>query len=103
MQRQEHENSDCLCWSRPVSFLCASCYHSHALRSLSIEGCTHTTHKLQQMSYISEFTTDIRHIKGVDNDVADAFSCSPVSAVTSPNPIKSPSSNGDVFLKFSTP
>lgn len=39
------------------------------------------------MSYISEFTTDIRHIKGVDNAVADALSRSPVSAITCPTGI----------------
>lgn len=33
------------------------------------------------MSYISEFTTDIRHVKGGDNEVADALSRNPVNAI----------------------
>ncbi|XP_037520478.1 uncharacterized protein LOC119397110 [Rhipicephalus sanguineus] len=52
----------------------------YALRSLNAEGGAHTARELRQMSYISEFTTDIRHIKGVDNTVADALSRSPLKA-----------------------
>lgn len=45
-----------------------------AIRSLKSDSQTHTTRELRQMSYISEFTTDVRHVSGRDNPVADALS-----------------------------
>lgn len=56
---------------------------TYALRSATSDGGAHTARELRQMSYISEFTTDIRHVRGVDNAVADALSRSPVSALCS--------------------
>ena len=35
----------------------------------------------RQLSYISEYTTDIRHVSGQENNVADALSRSPISAL----------------------
>lgn len=54
---------------------------TYALRSLTSDDRAHTAHELRQMSYISEYTTDIRHIKGVENAIADALSRSPLSAL----------------------
>ena len=34
----------------------------------------HTTRQCQQLDYISQFTTNLRHIQGIDNSVADALS-----------------------------
>ena len=36
----------------------------------------------QHLAYISEFTTDMRHIAGKDNNVADALSRTPVHTVS---------------------
>lgn len=36
----------------------------------------------RHLAYISEFTTDVQHISGKDNSVADALSRAPVSSVT---------------------
>ncbi len=44
---------------------------THALWSKS--DC-YTPRRLRHMEYISQFTTDIRHVKGKDNPVADALS-----------------------------
>lgn len=44
----------------------------------------HTARELRQMAYISEFTTDIRHVSGANNTVADALSRSPVNALSIP-------------------
>ena len=35
----------------------------------------------RQLSYISEYTTDIRHVSGQENIIADALSRSPISAL----------------------
>ena len=40
----------------------------------------------RQLAYISEFTTDIRHIDGKNNTVADTLSRAGISAITSPQP-----------------
>lgn len=63
---------------------------TYALRSLSFDGGTHTARERRQMSYISEFTTDIRHVKGGDNEVADALSRNPVNAITPILPVDFP-------------
>ena len=36
----------------------------------------------RHLAYISEFTMDVRHIAGKDNNVADALSCTPVHTVS---------------------
>ena len=35
----------------------------------------------RHLSFISEFSTDIHHLSGRDNEVADALSCSPICSV----------------------
>lgn len=44
---------------------------------------THNPRVIRQLEYISQFTTDIRHIKGSDNGPADALSR--INAVATPN------------------
>ena len=39
----------------------------------------------RHLSYVAEFTTDVRHIKGPNNVVADALSRAAISAVQLPN------------------
>lgn len=46
----------------------------HAFRNLRPDGGTHSQRELRQMSCVAEFTSDIRHIQGRDNVVADALS-----------------------------
>ena len=36
----------------------------------------------RHLAYISEFTMDVRHIAGKDNNVADSISCTPVHTVS---------------------
>ena len=42
--------------------------------SLSTAGHRHSPCELRHLSFISEFTSDIRHVSGVDNVVADTLS-----------------------------
>ena len=42
--------------------------------ALSSANDNHSPREIRHMAYISEFTTDIRHVSGVDNNVADALS-----------------------------
>jgi hypothetical protein len=40
-----------------------------------------TTRQSRHLSYVGEFTSNIRHIRGVDNMVADTLSSPPISEV----------------------
>ena len=40
----------------------------------------------RHLAYVSEFTTDVRHIEGKDNTVADTLSRGEISAISSPQP-----------------
>ena len=40
----------------------------------SIQTKQHSSRQIQHLDFISQLTTDIRHIKGVDNTAADALS-----------------------------
>uniref|UniRef100_L7LZ63 RNA-directed DNA polymerase n=1 Tax=Rhipicephalus pulchellus TaxID=72859 RepID=L7LZ63_RHIPC len=57
---------------------------TYALRANSDSGA-HVARELRQMSYIAEFTTDIRHVSGTDNAAADALSRGPVNAISLPS------------------
>jgi len=41
----------------------------------------HSPQQLRHLEYISQFTSDIRHVKGPDNGVADALSCVKTNAI----------------------
>ena len=51
--------------------------HKPLIHAMTQVGGNFTSRVSRQLSYISEFTTDIRHIRGEDNPVADALSRSP--------------------------
>ena len=48
--------------------------HKPLCFSLSTASHRHSPRELRQLSFISEFTSDIRHVSGVDNVVADTLS-----------------------------
>ncbi len=48
---------------------------------------TYSPREIAQLDYISQFTTDIRYIKGLDNPVAHALSRSSINAIYWPNGI----------------
>lgn len=48
--------------------------HKPLCYSLSSSGNRHSPREIRQLSFISEFTTDLRHVAGVDNAVADTLS-----------------------------
>ena len=41
----------------------------------------HTPRQLRHLDFISQFTNDIRHVKGIDNCVVDALSCIEINAI----------------------
>lgn len=43
--------------------------------ALSSKPSHHTPRQVHHLDYISQFTTDIRHIRGEDNHIADTLSC----------------------------
>lgn len=51
---------------------------THAMAKVSDQW---STRQQRQLSYISEYTTDIRHVSGVDNSVADALSRASISTL----------------------
>ena len=48
--------------------------HKPLTFTISSQASHHTPRQIQHLDYISQFTTDIRHIKGEDNPVADMLS-----------------------------
>ena len=48
--------------------------HKPLTYALSANPDRHTPRQVRHLDYISQFTTDIRHVKGTDNSVADALS-----------------------------
>ena len=48
--------------------------HKPLTHAMAQTGSNHSPRVARHLSYISEFTTDIRHIKGVNNTVADTLS-----------------------------
>ena len=55
--------------------------HKPLTHSLSAKPDRHSPRQVRQLDFISQFTTDIRHITGRDNPVADALSRSAANAV----------------------
>lgn len=66
--------------------------HKPLVHAMSQVGHNFTPRVTRHLAFISEFTTDLRHVRGVENSVADALSRSfpPVAAVTAiarPDPL----------------
>ena len=56
--------------------------HKPLTYALSSKPDRHTPRQVRHLSYISEFTSDIRYVKGSDNVVADALSRANINAVS---------------------
>ena len=48
--------------------------HKPLTRALSSRGTQHSPRQVRQLEFISQFTSDIQHVKGTHNPVADALS-----------------------------
>ena len=55
----------------------------HPTYALHVNTDKYTPRDTRQLDYISQFTSDIRYIKGSDNIVADALSCSSIKSIDS--------------------
>ena len=55
--------------------------HKPLTRALSSQGTQHSPRQVRQLDFISQFTSDIRHVKGANNPVADALSRIEVNAL----------------------
>ena len=54
---------------------------------MSTHSDRYTPRQVRHLDYISQFTTDIQHISGHNNPVADALSCIELNAITSQPPV----------------
>ena len=59
--------------------------HKPLTFSLSTHSDSHTPRQIRRLDYISQFTTEIHHISGDSNPVADALSHIKLNLVTSPS------------------
>ena len=57
--------------------------HKPLTFALATSSDKHTPRQIRHLDYISQFTTDIRHIAGLNNPVADALSRNAVNAIHS--------------------
>ena len=55
--------------------------HKPLTSALNVNSDKYTAREIRYLDYLSQFTTDIQHIKGKDNTVADALSRTPVHAI----------------------
>ena len=55
--------------------------HKPLMYALSAKSDRHSPRQIRHLDYISQFTSDIRHVKGTNNPAADALSCIEVNAL----------------------
>ena len=55
--------------------------HKPLTRALSSRGTQHSPRQVRQLDFISQFTSDIQHVKGAHNPVADALSRIEINAL----------------------
>ena len=60
--------------------------HKPLTYALSTSSSNHSPRETRHLDFISQFTSDIRHVNGKDNPVADALSRMDVNAITIPPP-----------------
>ena len=60
--------------------------HKQLTFALNIRSDRHSPRQARQLDYISQFTSNIRHIQGSDNPVADALSHIEINALLSGQP-----------------
>ena len=56
--------------------------HKPLTRALSSRCANHSPRQVRHLDFISQFTSDIRHVKGADNPVADALSRIAINALS---------------------
>ena len=56
--------------------------HKPLTFAFSVSSDRHSPRQCRHLDFISQFTTDLRHIRGVDNSVADALSRAEANALT---------------------
>ena len=61
--------------------------HKPLTYSLSSNSERYTPRQIRHMDFISQFTTNIQHVSGINNPVADALSRVGINAVIAPPPL----------------
>ena len=61
--------------------------HKPLTFAFSTQSCKLTPCQIRHLDFISQFTTDVQHIKGSDNPVADALPCIEANAIHSNNSV----------------
>ena len=61
--------------------------HKPLMYSLSSNSERYTLRQIRHMDFISQFTTNIQHVSGIDNPVANALSRAEINAVITPQPV----------------
>ena len=61
--------------------------HKPLIYSLSSNSERYTPRQIRHMDFISQFTTNIQHVSGINNPVADALSRVGINAVIAPPPL----------------
>lgn len=62
---------------------CVFTDHKPLTRALASHSAQHSPRQTHHLDFISQFTSDIRHVHGIDNPVADALTRIEVNALTS--------------------
>lgn len=57
-------------------------FMDHKPYAVTLSATNHSPRQLRQLAFIAEFPTDIRHVSGADNTVADTLSRNPLAALT---------------------
>ena len=55
--------------------------HKPLTRAMSMNSDKYTAREIRRLDYLSQFSTDIRHVKGKDNIVADTLSRTEIHAL----------------------
>ena len=61
---------------------CVYTDHKPLTRALTSRSTQHSPRQIRHLDFVSQFTSDIRHVKGVENPVADALSRIELNALT---------------------
>ena len=69
---------------RPFAILT---HHRALVSAIGSQSNNYSAHEIRHLAFVAEFTTDIQHVAGTDNVVADAFSRGSINDVAQSSPV----------------